>query len=163
MKTSKITTTLATLNLVLFMSVSSIAKPVTSYEGDIIKSGVKKQIEAVKSTISEITSNVSSGNDFSHLRFDVSKFNTETEVVELPLKSMDYLRFDTSNYSYGNSSEITELPSMNSIDYIRFDVNSYTNASEISEMPVNEFDYLRFDVNKYSVESTVIVDELPVN
>lgn len=136
MKTSKIITTLATLNLVLFMSVSSIAKPVTIIEGDIIKSGVKKQIEVVKNSVSELTSNVASEKEFSHLRFDVNKFNTETEVVELPL---------------------------NQFNYLRFDVNSYNNASEILEMPVNEYDYLRFDVNKYSDATSVNLDELPVN
>lgn len=160
MKTSKITTTLVTLNLVLFMSVSSIAKPLTSSEGDIIKSGVKKQIEAVKSTISEITSNVSSGIDFSHLRFDVNKFNTETEVKELPLNSMDYLRFDASDFN--NISDFSEMP-VNEFDYLSFDVNNYINASEISEMPVDDFDYLRFDVNKNSFENSVTIDELPVN
>jgi len=160
MKTSKITTTLATLNLVLFMSVSSIAKPITAVEGDIIKSGVKKQIEAVKGTITEIASNVSSEKELSHLRFDVNKFNTETEVVELPLNSMDYLRFDAGDFN--NTSDLSEMP-VSDFGYIRFDVNNYNNASEISEMPVNEFDYLRFDVNKYSNEDSVTIDELPVN
>ncbi|MDO9256046.1 MAG: hypothetical protein Q7U54_11075 [Bacteroidales bacterium] len=160
MKTSKIITTIASLNLVLFMSVSSIAKPVTNYEGDIIKSGVKKQIEAVKGTITEIASNVSSGNEFSNLRFDVNKFNAETEVVELPLNSIEYLRFDARDFN--TSSDLSEMP-VNEFDYLHFDVNSYTIASEISDMPVNSFDYLRFDVKKYSVGTSVAIDELPVN
>lgn len=161
MKTSKITTTLATLNLVLFMSVSSIAKPVAAYEGDIIKSDVKKQIEAVKSTINEITSNVSAENKFSHLRFDVSKFNVETEVVELPVNTMDYLRFDASDFN--KSSDLTEMP-VNNLNYLRFDADRYnTPSTDINEMPVNEFDYIRFDVNKYSNETSAAIDELPVN
>jgi len=161
MKTSKIILTLATLNLVLFMSVSSIAKPVTNYEGDIINSGVKKQLEAVKSTMSKITSNVTSGNDFNHLRFDVNKFNADTEVAELPLNSMDYLRFDANNFSEGIASGITELPTRNQFDYLRFDVTNFNNTCDLSEMPFNEFDYLRFDMNKYSGETSVTLDELP--
>jgi hypothetical protein len=101
MKTSKIILTLATLNLVLFMSVSSIAKPVTNYEGDIIKSGVKKQLEAVKTSISVSATPVSFENEFSNLRFDINKFiNTNTEISELPVATeFDYLRFDVKNYS----------------------------------------------------------------
>jgi hypothetical protein len=136
MKTLKISTTIATLNLVLFMSVSSIAKPFTHSEGDLIKSGVKNQIEVVKSTITEVTSDVSSENQFGHLKFDASKFNTETEVFELPLNTMDYLRFDASDF------------------YL---------TSDLSEMPVDEFGYLRFDVNNYPVKTSVAIDELPVN
>ena len=160
MKTSKITITLATLNLVLFMSVSSFAKPFTSYEGDIIKSGVKKQIEAVKSTISGITSNVSSENDFSHLRFEVSKFNTESKIVELPLNTMDYLYFDANDFNL--TTDLTEMP-VDDFGFIRFNINSFNYASEISEMPVDDFHYLRFDVNKYSDETSVDIDELPAN
>ena len=160
MKKSKIITTIATLNLVLFMSVSSIAKPVTNYEGDVIKSGVKKQIEVVKTTITEKASNLSSENEFSNLRFDVNKFNTETEVVELPLNSMDYLRFDTSDFNV--SSDLSEMPA-NDFGYLRFNVKNYNSDSEISEMPVNEFNYLRFDVNKYFNETSEAIVELPVN
>jgi len=160
MKTLKISTTIATLNLVLFMSVSSIAKPFTHIEGDIIKSGVKKQIEAVKSTITEITSNVSSENDFSHLRFDVNKYNAGTELSELPLSSMDYLRFNVNDFI--GTTDLSEMP-VNDFGYLHFDVNNYNNTSETFEMPVNYLDYLHFDVNKYSVETSVAIDELPVN
>ena len=160
MKTSKLITTIATLNLVLFMSVTSIAKPITHTEGDIIKSGVIKQIEAVKSTITGITSDVSSENKFSHLRFDASKFNIETEVVELPLNTMDYLRFDASDYN--STSDFSEMP-VDDFAYLRFDGTSNNLTSELSEMPVNEFDYLRFDVNMYSNETSAVIDELPVN
>lgn len=163
MKTSKIATTLVTLNLVLFMSVSSIANPFANKTGDIVKKSVKNQIEVVKSTIVEIASTAVTENEFSHLRFDVNKFNTESTVTELPMNSLDYLRFNVNNYSNKVTSEITELPIQNEFAYLRFDSNNYDNTSDLNEMPVNEFDYLRFDVNKYSVETSIAIDELPVN
>lgn len=163
MKTSKIITTIATLNLVLFMSVSSIANPFAGSTGDIAKKSVKNQIEAVKSTIVDRASSIELDNKFSHLRFDVNKFNTESSLTELPMNSLNYLRFDASNYTDGIASEITELPLMNEFDYLRFDVNNFSNDSDLSEMPANEFDYLRFNVNNYLNENSVAVDELPVN
>ncbi len=163
MKTSKIITTLTILNLVLFMSVSSIAKPFTNYEGDIIKSHAKQQIEAVKSTISEIAVPASFEDEYSHLRFDLNKFSTESSIAELPLNSFDYLRFDASKFNDEILSEITELPSMNEFEYLRFDATNFGSTSEISEMPANEFRYLQFDVNKLRNETSAAIDELPAN
>lgn len=113
MKTSKIITSIAALNLILFMSVSTIANPVAGHEGDIIKTGVRKHIEVVKSTVTEIASPSTSENEFSHLRFDVDKFvnNNETEIYELPAATeFNYLRFDVDKYSDGTSTSIDELP-----------------------------------------------------
>jgi len=163
MKISKIITTIAALNLVLFMSVSSIANPLINKTGDIVKKGVKNQIEVVKSSIVEKALPSSADSEFSHLRFDVNKFNTENGIVELPLNSLDYLRFNISNYSNEVTSEITELPSINEFDYLRFDSNRFDNTSDLNEMPVNEFDYLRFNVNNLLNETSVTIDELPVN
>ena len=161
MKTSKIITTIAALNLVLFMSVSSIANPSVTNTGDIVKKSVKNQIEVVKSTIIEITSTAASPSDFRHLRFDANKFNTESGIVELPVNSLDYLRFDASSYSERITSDITELPEMNEFDHLRFDANDFGNTSEISELPVNEFDYLRFDVSSFSIGDSGEIEELP--
>jgi len=163
MKTSKIITTLAALNLVLFMSVSSIAKPVTNKEGDIIKSGAKKQIEAVKSTIIEKAASASSEDEFSHLRFDLKKFSTESSIAELPVNSFDYLRFDASKYNDGITSEITELPAMNEFEYLRFDATNFSCTSDVSEMPANEFDYLKFDAYNSKNGTSTSIDELPAN
>ena len=158
MKISKIITTIAALNLILFMSVSSIANPFTANTGDIVKKSVKNKIEAVTGNRVGIASPVSSENEFSHLRFDVNKFDTEKRSEELPLNSLDYLRFDANNYSVGITSEITELPSMNEFEYLHFDATDFDNATGLDEMPVNEFDYLRFDVNRYSVENSISMD-----
>lgn len=139
MKTSKIIATIATLNLVLFMSVSSIANPVTGYEGDIVRTGVKKQIEIIKSAVTEIASPLTSGNELSFLRFDVNKFVHESKVAE-------------------QAQNITET--------VRFDVDKFinTNETEMSELPAStDFSKLRFDVNKYSDSTSVAIDELPVN
>jgi hypothetical protein len=135
MKTSKISSTLFSFILVFFMSVTSIAESYTRTTGDIVKSDLKKKIEVVKNKAVEITT--ASENEFSHLQFDVSKFDTESEINELPLNSTDYLRFDVNNFANGSSSEITELPLMNELDYLRFDVNNFSNNNDISEMPVN--------------------------
>jgi len=159
MKTSKITTTFPTLSLVLFMSVTTIAKPVINPEGDLVKTGVKKQIEAVKSVITE-TAAPAQINEFRHLRFDENKFNTGSRAEELP---MNYMRFDANTFPVGITSEITDLPVMNQFDYLRFDGTNFDNAADLSEMPVKEFDYLRFDANNYSAETSVANDELPVN
>jgi hypothetical protein len=161
MKTSKIITSFATLNLVLFISVSSIAKPFTRCEGDIVKTGVKKQIELAKSSIRENGTSVSSENEFSNLRFDVNKFINESEVAELTNTITETLRFNVSKFINTNTGS-SELPVANEFDYLRFDVSNFINSSDLSEMPVNEYDYLRFDVNKYSMETPVFIDQLPV-
>lgn len=158
MKIAKIITTIAALNLILFMSVSSIANPFTANTGDIVKKSVKNKIEVVTGNLVKIASPVSSENEFSHLRFDISKFDTEKRSEELPLISLEYLRFDANIYSVGINSEITELPSMNEFEYLHFDATDFYNASGLDEMPVNEFDYLRFDVNRFSVENSISMD-----
>ena len=110
MKTSKIITSIATLNLVLFMSVSSIANTITRYEGDIVKTGVKKQIEATKSAVTEIAAPSTSENEFSQIRFDVNKFVQETEVAELKQNITKVVRFDIDKFISANETEIAELP-----------------------------------------------------
>lgn len=157
MKTSKIISTLATLNLVLFMSVSSIANPTTRYEGDLIKTSVKKQIGSIKTSINEISSPVSSENEFRNLRFDVNKFINDSEVAELTHNIIEAVRFDVNKFINADT-EISELPVANEFDYLRFDVTNFSNSSDLSELPVNEFDYLRFDVNKYSNENSAVID-----
>ncbi len=135
MKTSKIISTSITFSLIFFMSVTSTANSNNGTTGDIVKSDNTKQIEAVKNTSADMT--LSSENKFNHLRFDVNKFNTESEIYELPLNSTDYLRFDVNNFTNGSASEISELPLTNEFDYLRFDVNSFSNNNDVSEMPVN--------------------------
>jgi hypothetical protein len=135
MKTTKIITTLATLNLILFMSVTTIANPTVRQTNDGEKSSVKKQlstfnIDVVSSTLV---------NEFSHLRFDVN----------------DFINAD--------KAEPTEMPMNTELEYLRFDVNNFTtdNSAELNEMPVNECDYLRFDVSKFENENTITMEELP--
>jgi hypothetical protein len=135
MKTTKIITTLATLNLILFMSVTTIANPSTMQANDGEKSSVKKQLSAVN--IDAVSSTL--GNEFSHLRFDV----------------YDFINAD--------NAETTEMPLTSELEYLRFDVSNFTtdNSAELIEMPANEFDYLRFDVSKFENENTITMDELP--
>lgn len=161
MKTSKIIKSIAALNFILFMSVTSIAKPSANFEGDLVKAGVEKQIEVVDCTVLKIAPTASSENEFIHLRFDVTHFNTEIGVTELPSNSLDYLRFEASNYTNGVTSEITELPLMNEFNYLRFDVNNFRKTPDLTEMPSFEFDYLQFNVNKFANENTGSINELP--
>jgi hypothetical protein len=111
MKTSKIITNLITLNLVFFMTVTSIANPYNRYTGDIIDTNVKNQIATSKCNIEAVTSAPISENEFRHLRFDVK------------------------NFTDGISSELKELPLMNEFEYLRFDVNNYNSTSNIFEIP----------------------------
>jgi hypothetical protein len=135
MKTTKIITTLATLNLILFMSVTTIANPTVRQTGDGEKSIVKKQLSAV--SIDAVSSTL--GNEFNHLRFDVN----------------DFINAD--------KAETTEMPVSSEFEYLRFDINNFMadNSVEVNEMPANEFDYLRFDVSKFENENIITLDELP--
>lgn len=153
MKTTKLTSVLATLSLVLFMSVSSIADSGMSNTGDSPKSGTKS---LAFSTASE--------RDFSYLRFDVNKYVNENEEADAIIYSLDYLRFDVNNFIDGNESEAIEMPEANQFEYLRFDVNSFVteNADTITELPVNELDYLRFDVTDFISSNQGVINELPV-
>ena len=127
MKTTKFITTIATLSLVLFMSIASIANSGTLNSGDLTNSGNKS---LVISTTAE--------KDYSWLRFDVTNYLNENEVIELPMNNLDYLRFDVNNFIESNPDNLLDLP-------------------------LNEFDYLRFDVNNFAVPETALINELPVN
>jgi|APIni6443716594_1056825.scaffolds.fasta_scaffold90252_1 hypothetical protein len=162
MKTSKITTTISTLNIVLFLSISSVANSFTGNTGDDNIKSVSNQTESAYSKFGDVSSSIDPGNEFSHLRFDANKFNIESAEEELPLNSLDYLRFDATNFSEGISSELSELPVMNQFDYLRFEVADFNITSDLSEMPVNEFTYLRFDVNNFMSETSDSNAELPV-
>jgi len=163
MKTSKIIATLATLNLILFMSAASIANPYSRHTGDGVKTTVNKEINAAKGNITELNSSATSGNEFSYLRFDVNKFSCENESSESLTNSLSYLRFDASTFVTENAAQISELPVATEFEYLRFDVNNFTEriASNLNEMPVNEFEYLRFDVNSFTGMNTGEIGELP--
>lgn len=165
MKTTKIITTLATLNLVLFMSITSIADPYTRHTGDIVKSAVKSQISKSKGNSTESVSSVTSEIEFAYLRFDVTNFTSGDKTTELPVNSLDYLRFDVNNFMNTNLTEEMDLPVKNEFDYLRFDVNNFiqNNAVDSNSLIENEFDYLRFDVSKYSTEHSANTDENSVS
>jgi len=136
MKTTKISTAIATLSLVLSISFSSVAGTGVSATGDIVKSDLKKQITATENVISNLSFNFEK--EFDYLRFDVNKFTYEESMTELPTASLNYLRFDVNRFIYASGTEITELPLDNDFDYLRFDVINFTGASvvEIGELPV---------------------------
>jgi len=185
MKKINFYTSLATLALVFFMSVSSIASSwtVNGVDGETSVSASDRasaKIAAVASIVSEKTK-------FSYLRFDVNKFikrnvsgfihssldylrfnvnefveTSEPVIAELPASNeYDYLRFDATRFADGESALLPEMPAAD-FNYLKFDVNNFTGseADESIEMPANDFDYLRFDVSKYS--NTSAVSELPV-
>jgi hypothetical protein len=154
MKTSKLTTAIATVSLVLFMSIATIANSSIFYSGDLSKSGDKS-----------VSVTNTSEKDLSYLRFDVNKYVNETKVAEVTHSSLDYLRFDVYNYIEKKNSESIEMPVTKEFDYMRFDVNNYTNSDtdSIIELPVIEFDYLRFDVNNFTTTGNSVIDKLPIN
>lgn len=125
MKTSKIITTFATLSLIFFMSVTSIANTGTISTGDLVKTGA----------VAELTSF-----SIDYLRFDVNNYvdANESEITELPVENeFDYLRFDVNNFTIDNATDLTEMP-VNEFEYLRFDVNNYSGSAtgETNEMPV---------------------------
>ncbi|MFZ4549812.1 MAG: hypothetical protein ACOYN4_20355 [Bacteroidales bacterium] len=146
MKTSKFTSALATLSLVIFMSTGSIANSNMISSGDLLKSGNKN--------LSETNS---FEKDFSYLRFDVSKFANENEETVLASTSFDYLRFDVNNFIA--ETEMSELPVNNEFEYLRFDANNFTATDSLIELPVSGFDYLRFDVNNFAGNNSI--NDLP--
>ena len=129
MKTTKLTSSIVTLSLVIFMSFTSIANSGTSYSGDLIKSGDK----------STNTASVSD-KEYSYLRFDVNNFINESDATELPAANeFEYLRFDVNNFTENNSESMAELP-VNELDYLRFDVSRFTANVKgvIDELPIKE-------------------------
>ena len=164
MKTAKITTALASLTMIFFMSTSSMANINGKYSGDGGKITVKNHISAVKTKLGAIPV-LTSGNEFSRLRFDVNNFVTsdKSEISEMPsANEFEYLRFDVNSFVTSYKSEISEIPSANEFEYLRFDVNDFkaSDTAEITEIPSNEFDYLRFDTNKFESENAISTNEL---
>lgn len=129
-------TTFATLNLVIFLSISAIANPVTSCTGDIAKSGVKKQI--ITTGIPKPDNTITPGTDFNYLRFDLNNYTSETTI--------------------------NELPAVTDFGYLRFNVNEFLETSNtVFDLPEKEFDYLRFDVSDFTGTASNDMDELPLN
>ena len=153
MKISKITFAIATLSLVLFMSLASIANSSLSNTGDLPKSGAKS-----------LSVTTASEKDFSYLRFDANNYINEKEEAEAIDNSLDYLRFDVNDFVNKTDCEAIELPVANEFEYLRFDVNNFmgSNSENMNELPANEFNYLRFDVNNFITTGNSNVDELPV-
>ena len=153
MKTARFTSAIATLGLVLFMSIASIANSGQLYTGDLPRSGDKSM-------------NISNASekDLSYLRFDVTRYSNENEETYMVNSSLNYLRFDVNNYISNTESEAIELPVSNEFEYLRFDVNNFneSNTESMNELPVKEFDYIRFDVNNFASAGNNAIDELPV-
>lgn len=128
-------TTFAALNLVLFTSKIN-GNTLTSTTGDVVKSGVKKQITTTG--IPKTNNTITAGADFNYLRFDVNNYTSETSIVE--------------------------LPAVTDFGYLRFDVNEFIKTSKADhDLPENEFDYLRFDVSDFAGSVSSDLDELPLN
>ena len=150
-----------TLSFILFLTVSSIANP--NNTGDEATCGAKDQMSSTKAAIFETELNTE--NEFSYLRFDADIYAAENALVELPVISTDYLRFDVTGFDVAGETDIYELPVTVGLNYLRFNVNEFidSNASAITEMPETELYSLRFDVNKYSTGNIPAIEELPVN
>jgi hypothetical protein len=162
MKTTKIITNLATLNLVLFISLASTANS-NNHSGDNEITTLKNKVSVAKSTSLEVVSPADSENVFSYLRFDVNKYVGGSEISATTSFTLDNLRFDVNRFVGLNETELTEMPSISDFEYLRFDVNEYQVCNSVDELPLNELDYLRFDVNRFSALSTIETDELPAS
>jgi hypothetical protein len=154
MKTTKISATLASVILVIFMSVGSIANTASEFSGDLTKYTARTVITAGNNSVSS----AEAVNEFSYLRFNADNFLSNSDMEEVTYGSLDYLRFDVDKFT-NSIDEITEMPVAN-FDYLRFDVNNFfsENLAQTSDTPADDFSYLRFEVSKYSANST---DALP--
>jgi hypothetical protein len=153
MKAIKLTSAIATLSLVLFISSASLADSAVSSSCELNNTGTKcLNIPAV------------SDKDYSYLRFDVDKYINEAKEADAILNSLDYLRFDVNDFMNENTSEAMELPVANQFEYLRFDASNFTESNPDAgyELPVNEFDYLRFDVNNFVNSNNTALDVLPL-
>ncbi|MFA5973704.1 MAG: hypothetical protein WC780_15240 [Lentimicrobiaceae bacterium] len=128
MKTTKIITTIAALNLVLFISTASMANSFTGKTGEDGKTNSKGQISAVTGIHDATASPASSKNEFNHLRFDVNTYIRESEATEHMMNIMNHLRFNVNHYINASETQVSELPAAHEFDYLRFDVNNYTGS-----------------------------------
>jgi len=163
MKTTKIIKNLAALNLVLFISLASIANSNKLHSGDNENTTAKNKVSTVKSTNLDIVSTANSESEFPYLRFDVNKYINGSEISVAPGCSLDYLRFDVINFIGLNETELSEMPSMSDFEYLRFDVNEYLVCNAVNEVPEIEFNYLRFDANRYLSMDSAEIEELPAS
>jgi len=149
----KLTSAIATLSLVFFFSIASVASSSVSNTGDLAKSGANSL--SVSTTLEK---------DYSYLRFDVDKYINEKEEAEAIDFSLDYLRFDVNEFVSENYSEVIELPQANEFEYLRFDVNNFTESNSDSnpELTISEYSYLRFDADNFISSNIGDIDELPV-
>lgn len=131
MKANKFFTSLFTLSLVIFASVSGISNTVHITTGD----NLKKANNTIESAEKHDATT-----DLSYLRFDVNSYISENTSEELPSNTFDYLRFDVNNYLETENFENMEMPAANEFDYLRFDVKVYSPAanSTLGELPVTE-------------------------
>jgi len=153
MKTVKLISAIATLSLVLFMPMASIANSAALNTGDLPKSDSRN-----------LNISTSTEKDFSYLRFDANKYINEKEEADAIDNSLEYLRFDVNDFMSANTSEASELPVADEFEYLRFDVNNFTeiNSEASTELPVTEYNYLCFDVNNFFSSNNSVLDELPV-
>lgn len=156
MKTTKFITTISSLTFIFFMSVTSIANSNTTGDGEKTSA---TRISVLKNMIADAASSETTVNEFEYLRFDVSRFTSESGETEVTRDLENEMRFDVNKYMNTEAS-VTELPSAVEYEYLRFDANAFGSA-EMNEMPAGEFDYLRFDVNSYTALNPVPVDEMP--
>jgi len=191
MKTTKISAIVASVVLVIFMSVGSIANTFDAYSGDVTLTTASKKNILVKNSASVsvvLTKTVNEfrnmlthvnwfvdGNDateikhtsFKYLQFNVNYFLNESSVEksEMPVENeFEYLRFDANRYAETTESLPSEMVAEN-YDYLRFDVNNYAENSdaELTEIPLESFDYLRFDVNNYTSSNNKHLNEMPAD
>jgi len=155
-------TTLATLALVFFMSVSSIANSVSLATGDGETSALANRDAGGK--ITAVASKLSVETKFAYLRFDVNKF-MKRNVAGLVHNSLDYLRFNVNEFIDANEPSMSELPVSNEFEYLRFDASKYVENenTEVSELPATDLSYLKFDVNSYIGGNTAENIEMPAN
>jgi|APIni6443716594_1056825.scaffolds.fasta_scaffold564459_1 hypothetical protein len=161
MKVSTIFKSFYTLIILFVMSSAVVASMHTS-----------GNVNIATTKISLFDSDLSSGNvantnknsELNYLRFDVNNFTGVTENTELPVMSIDNLRFDANNYIFADESFISDLPVTNEYEFLRFDAYDYIKTNtEVDELPDNDYQNLRFDVNSFSGSGTTDLDELPEN
>ena len=111
------------------------------------EAAISTEVKAIEKITSPATGTINSpmvadyDPDYSYLRFDVSDYMPEAEIIpsELPEQEFSYLKFDVTAFDTINLVSLDELPDQD-FSYLKFDVNNFVEPDcDISgfELPEN--------------------------
>jgi uncharacterized protein (UPF0333 family) len=105
MKTTKVTTILASAILVIFMSAGSIAGTSPNYGGDVTLAAASKKNDLIKSSSSVSAVLIKTVNEFRNKLTRVSNIADGNEANEIKQNSYDYLKFNANDFVNESTAE----------------------------------------------------------